>query len=152
MAEQAGVRFTHDNGAAGQFYMPELLEAGVALIDYDNDGDLDIYLVQGGPVNGDPARFSGNRLFRNDGVIDGALHFTDVTWEAGVGLKAVGMGAAAGDIDNDGWLDLYVTNLGSNVLYRNLGNGRFADSTAQWNADDARWSTSAAFFDYDRDG
>ena len=86
-ADQAGLRFVHDNGATGQYFMPELLGAGVAVFDYDNDGDLDVYLVQDAPIDG--ARpHTGNRLFRNDGVVDGMPHFTDVTAQAGVGLKA----------------------------------------------------------------
>ncbi len=84
--------------------------------------------------------------------IAGELHFTDVTDQAKVGLSAVGMGVAVGDIDNDGWRDLYVTNFGSNVLYRNNGDGTFSDVTATAGVDDPRWSTSAAFLDYDRDG
>jgi hypothetical protein len=151
VAERAGLRFVHDNGATGQWYMPEMMGAGVALFDYDNDGDLDVYLIQGGPLDGSRAN-TGNRLFRNDGRVDGMLHFSDVTDQAGLGLKAFGMGAAVGDIDNDGWQDLYVTNFGSNVLYRNRGNGTFEDITSQAGVDDERWSTSAAFLDYDRDG
>ena len=150
-AEQSALRFVHDNGATGQYYMPELLGAGVALFDYDNDGDLDVYLVQDAPIDGTRAN-PGNRLFRNDGLSGGFPHFTDVTPQAGVGLKAHGMGVATGDIDSDGLVDLYVTNFGSNVLYRNKGNGSFEDITARAGVDDARWSTSAAFLDYDRDG
>jgi hypothetical protein len=149
--EQSGLRFTHDNGATGQYYMPEMMGAGVAVFDYDNDGDLDVYLIQGTSI--DPGRpATGNRLFRNDGVVNGVPHFTDVTDRAGVGMKGVGMGVAVGDIDNDGWLDLYVTAFGSNVLYRNRGDGTFEDVTAGAHVDDTRWSTSAAFLDYDRDG
>ena len=85
--------------------MPEMMGAGVALFDYDNDGDLDVYLIQGAAI--DPGRPStGNRLFRNDGLVNGVPHFTDVTERAGVGMKGVGMGVAVGDVDNDGWLDL----------------------------------------------
>ena len=110
--------------------MPEILGSGGAFLDYDNDGDLDIYLVQGAPLTPGQRSPAGNRLFRNDGATaDGTPRFTDVTDAAGVGLKAVGMGVAVGDVDNDGWLDLYVTAFGSNVLYRNNGNGTFADVT-----------------------
>ncbi len=150
-AGQSGLRFVHDNGSTGQFYMPELLGAGVAVFDYDNDGDLDVYLVQGAPIDGTRPN-TGNRLFRNDGVVGQSLHFTDVTERAGVGLKGIGMGLAVGDIDGDGFQDLYVTNFGSNVLYRNRGDGTFEDITARAGVDDPRWSTSAAFLDYDRDG
>jgi len=151
-AALSGLHFTHDNGATGQYYMPEMMGAGVALFDYDNDGDLDVYLVQGAPIEPGARPATGNRLFRNDGLVDGVPHFTDVTERAGVGMKAVGMGVAVGDVDNDGWLDLYITAFGSNVLYRNRGDGTFEDVTAQTHVDDARWSSSAAFVDYDRDG
>ena len=154
-AAESGLVFRHTNGAAGRYYMPEIMGSGVALFDYDNDGDLDVYLVQGRAVAGTSSPAGGNRLFRN-GLVgpasSGVLHFTDVTDQAGVGVAAVGMGVAVGDIDNDGWRDLYVTNFGSNVLYRNNGNGTFTDVTAAAGVDDPRWSTSAAFLDYDRDG
>jgi hypothetical protein len=154
-AAESGLRFRHTNGATGHFYMPEIMGSGVALFDYDNDGDLDVYLVQGRPLDGASPSAGGNRLFRNDLIGPGSrgeLHFTDVTDQAKVGLSAVGMGVAVGDIDNDGWQDLYVTNFGSNVLYRNNGDGTFSDVTARAGVDDRRWSTSAAFLDYDRDG
>src|SRR5688572_21972783 len=96
---------------------------------------------------------SGSRLYRND--LDPAtrrIRFTDVTGRSGITAAGYGMGAATGDIDNDGWIDLYVTNLGSNQLFRNRGDGTFVDITAASRTDDARWSTSATFFDYDRDG
>jgi hypothetical protein len=152
-----GLSFTHDNGATGQYEMPEMMGSGVAVFDYDNDGDLDVYLVQGRPLGSDPrgpqgSQTPGNRLFRNDGVVDGVPHFTDVTAQAGVGMSGVGMGVAVGDVDNDGWLDLYVTAFGSNVLYRNRGDGTFENITARAQVDDPRWTTSAAFVDYDRDG
>jgi enediyne biosynthesis protein E4 len=152
LPETSGLRFVHDNGATGDFFMPEILGSGGAFLDYDNDGDLDIYLVQGAPLTPGQRSPAGNRLFRNDGATaDGTPRFTDVT-DAAVGLKTVGMGVAVGDVDNDGWLDMYVTAFGSNVLYRNNGNGTFADVTAEAGVDDPRWSTSAAFLDYDRDG
>jgi enediyne biosynthesis protein E4 len=154
-AVDSGLRFRHTNGATGHYYMPEIMGSGVALFDYDNDGDLDVYLVQGRSLGNRAGATGGNRLFRNDLVGPGSrgeLHFTDVTDQAKVGLSAVGMGIAVGDIDNDGWRDLYVTNFGSNVLYRNNGDGTFSDVTAVAGVDDARWSTSAAFLDYDRDG
>jgi hypothetical protein len=151
--------FTHTNGASGQFYIPELMGSGVALVDYDNDGDLDVFLVQGGPLDagtGKPGRPATSRLFRNDlpKAGDGrrTLHFTDVTAKAGVGLVAYGMGAAVGDYDNDGDLDLFVTSFGPETLYRNNGDGTFTDVTAQAGVSDPLWSASAAFLDYDRDG
>ena len=158
VATAAGLTFTHSNGATGRLYMPELIGAGVALFDYDNDGDLDVFLVQGGPLDSsDPgAEPRTSRLYRNDLVSGGArqrqLHFTDVTAAAGVGLRAYGMGTAVADYDNDGDLDLFVTAFGADTLYRNNGDGTFTDVTAASGVSDPLWSTSAAFFDYDRDG
>ncbi len=158
-AAAAGLKFTHVNGASGHYYMAEQMGAGVALFDYDNDGDLDVFLVQGGPLDsGSPAKSPANtsRLFRNDLTVgpDGQrkLHFTDVTERAGVALQAYGMGAAVGDYDNDGYLDLFVTSFGPETLFHNNGNGTFTDVTAQAGVTDPLWSTSAAFIDYDRDG
>lgn len=149
LADGAGLAFAHDNGARGEFHLPEIMGSGAALFDYDGDGDLDIFLVQG-------AAGGTSRLFRNDleknAKPGAALRFTDVTARAGVGLRAAGMGAAVGDYDGDGALDLYVTTYGSNVLYRNNRDGTFSDVTRASGADDSRWSTSAAFLDYDRDG
>jgi hypothetical protein len=163
VAAETGLNFVHDNGGRGQFYLPEIMGSGVALFDYDGDGDLDVYLVQGRPLDGDAdvatkpgARPRGNRLFRNDLTIDAngvrTMRFVDVTGQAHVGLDAVGMGVAVGDYDNDGRLDLYVTTFGANVLYHNNGDGTFSDVTQAAGVDDGRWSTSAAFVDYDRDG
>jgi len=152
-ALESGLRFHHVTGAAGQFYMPEIMGAGAALLDYDADGDLDVFLVQGAPLT-DPASGSGNRMFRNEIVPAGQLRFTDVTGEAGLRYSGYGMGAATGDFDNDGNVDLLVTNFGPNVLYRNLGDGKFKDVTPE--SPGVRrpgyWSTGASFFDYDRDG
>jgi hypothetical protein len=153
-AAASGLAFTHVNGATGKYYLPEVMGAGVALFDFDNDGDLDVFLVQGGALDGSGPATS--RLFRNDLTIaaDGrrTLRFTDVTARAGVGLHGYGMGAAVGDYDNDGYLDLFVTTFGPETLYHNNGNGTFADVTKQAGVSDASWSTSAAFVDYDRDG
>jgi hypothetical protein len=159
-ATSTGLNFTHISGATGQYYIAEEMGAGVALFDYDNDGDLDVFLVQGGPL-GDksPADIPGyptSRLFRND-LTRGAdgkprLHFTDVTTQARVGLRAYGMGVAVGDYDNDGDLDLLVTSFGPETLFRNNGNGTFTDVTREAGVSDPLWSTGATFFDYDRDG
>ncbi len=135
--------FRHSSGAKGEFLMPEIMGSGVALIDFDEDGDLDVFLVQGHPSAG------SNRMLRNDGG-----KFSDATTAAGLTATNYGMGAATADFDRDGHQDLLVTGFGGNRLFRNLGQGTFRDVTAESPAlvlaD--RWSTSASFFDYDRDG
>lgn len=159
-AAEAGLDFRHFTGATGEYFLPEIMGAGVALIDYDNDGDLDIYLVQGTTLAQNarllfppPAGWKpGNRLFRNELIPAGKLRFTDVTEQAGVGHAGYGMGVAVGDYDNDGYPDMYVTNFGSNVLYHNNGHGAFTDVTREAGVDNTRWSTSAAWLDYDGDG
>ncbi|MCY3970249.1 MAG: CRTAC1 family protein [Acidobacteria bacterium] len=158
-AAEVGLVFRHQNGARGRYLLPEIMGSGAALFDADGDGDLDAYLVQGADLEpgvatgaattGSPAR---DRLFRNELVETGTLRFVDVTEDSGIESTGYGMGVAAGDFDGDGRVDLYVTNLGPNRLWRNLGNGRFEDVTAAADADDPRWSVPAAFFDYDADG
>ena len=150
-SQESGLHFVHVNGGTGKFFLPEIMGPGVAVFDYDMDGDLDVYLLQGRPLTG-AGISSGNRLFRNELVPTGKLRFVDVTAQAGVGHTGYGMGAAVGDYDNDGYPDLYITNFGSNVLYRNNGDGAFTDVTKHAGVDDPRWSASAAFVDYDRDG
>ena len=163
VAQQAGLRFQHYNGMTGKFYLPEITGSGAALFDFDNDGDLDVYLVQGNvlepntqpnntlfPWRGpEPPR---GKLFRNDLNPGKALSFTDVTQKSGILATGYGMGVATGDINNDGLTDLYLTNLGSNQMYLNKGDGKFVDVTKESGTNDPRWSTSASFFDYDRDG
>ena len=145
-----GVDFTHDFFGRGEKYMPENMAPGVLLFDYDGDGDLDLYLPQGAPIGPeaevDPAAV--NRLLRRDD--DGRFH--DVTDRAGVGDTGYGMGAAAGDYDRDGDLDLYIANFGANTLYRNSGDGSFEDVSGSAGVGSARWSVSAGFFDPDGDG
>jgi hypothetical protein len=150
-----------------KFFLPEIMGSGAALFDYDNDGDLDVFMVQGNVLEPDSkpantlfpwreAEPPRGRLFRNDLVVakDGTrtLRFTDVTEASGIVATGYGMGVAVGDINNDGRPDLYITNLGHNQMYLNKGDGKFVDVTKQSGADDERWSTSASFFDYDRDG
>ncbi len=148
---------------SGKFYQPEIMAPGVALFDYDNDGDLDVFLVQGRmlgtgpPLLPPPAGALEGRLYRNDLEIkpDGTrtLHFTDVTEQSGIHTRGYGMGVAAGDIDNDGWIDLYVTGFGGNQLFHNNGDGTFTDVSTQSGTDGSgSWGVSAAFVDFDRDG
>jgi enediyne biosynthesis protein E4 len=153
VTEPSGVAFLHSNGAQGRLLLPEVIGSGGALFDFDNDGDLDLFLVQGS-TSGRTAATEISRLFRNDSTRGdkATFRFVDVTTGSGAGISSNGMGVAAGDIDNDGWVDLYVTALGSNHMLRNNGDGTFSDVTAKTRTDDPRWSTSATFFDYDNDG
>jgi len=148
VAEASGVRFRHVAGRTPDKYMIETMGSGVCFFDYDGDGDADLYFVQSGPDPGTPGPRPGNVLYRNDGH----GRFTDVTATAGVGDTGFGMGCAAGDVDNDGDADLYVTNFGPNRLYRNNGNGTFTEVGKKAGVDSPLWSTSAAFADYDSDG
>lgn len=150
VAAEAGIHFKHETGATGRYYSPEFSGAGICVLDYDGDGWMDLYAVNGAPLpgfvlEGDPPR---NALYRNNG--DGS--FTDVTADAGVGDTGYGMTAVAGDVDNDGDTDLYVGNFGSNVFYRNNGDGTFTDITEQTGTGDSGWSAGCAFADYDGDG
>jgi hypothetical protein len=162
-AETTGLDFVHFNGMSGQLYYPEIMGPGVGLLDYDNDGDLDVYLVQGQVLGHADAAASApgvplhDRLFRNDLVVreDGTrtLKFSDVTAQSGIDIRSYGMGIAAGDIDNDGWIDLYRTGLSGSVMLRNNRDGTFSDVTRRSGTADANaWGVSAAFFDFDRDG
>jgi hypothetical protein len=147
-AAATGLRFVHVNGMSGAHYFPEVMPPGAGLLDFDNDGDLDVFLVQGrtfGP--GTAASTTGGRLFRNDN-----MRFVDVTDRSGIHADGYGMGVAAGDIDNDGWIDVYLTNFGANQLYRNNHDGTFTDISRASGTDDPAFSVSAAFVDYDRDG
>ena len=112
VAEQAGIRFAHDRGSTPERHLPEMVGAGMAWLDYDNDGWMDLYVVQGGPFPAAGSPKAGDRLYRNNG--NGT--FSDVTRKAGLVETAYGMGAVAADYDNDGFVDLYVTNYGGNVL------------------------------------
>ncbi len=149
VALQSGIDFQHVNGSTGRFYYPETYGPGVVFLDYDNDGDQDLYLVNSAALPGFIESFEpANALYENNG--DGT--FTDVTNRSGVGDQGYGLGVCAADYNNDGHVDLYVTNFGPNVLFRNEGNGTFTDVTDQAGVGDPRMSTSAAFADYDGDG
>jgi enediyne biosynthesis protein E4 len=151
---QTGLDFVHVNGAKGQLLLPEVIGAGGALFDYDNDGDLDLFAVQGEAAGPSAAGKPMSRLYRNDAARGTAagFRFVDVTDRSGIVATGSGMGATTGDVDNDGWVDLYVTYLGANKLFRNRGDGTFDDVTARAGVAVGRWSSSATFFDYDRDG
>ena len=145
----AGLDFRYVNGASGRKYLPEAIGSGAAFFDADGDGFLDLYIVNGTALPGYDGPPGTNAHYRNEG--DGT--FADVTAAARTGHAGYGMGAAIGDVDNDGNPDLYVTNYGPNVLYHNEGQGRaFADVTARAGLGDPGWGTHAAFADYDRDG
>ncbi len=150
VGQQLGLDFVHDPAAEGGYFMPESLASGGAFLDYDGDGDLDVYLVNG--AYRDPARRKAkplrNRLFRQES--DG--RFRDVTDAAGIGDEGYGMGVAVGDMDNDGDPDVYVTNFGPDALYRNNGDGTFTNVSQAAGISNPAWSSSALFFDYDLDG
>jgi enediyne biosynthesis protein E4 len=151
-AEASGLKFVFDNGKSPLHQLPETTSGGVGLLDYDSDGWLDVYVVQGGVFPPDPARpSSGDRLFRNRG--DGT--FVDVTGPSGIARlsRGYGHGVAVGDVDNDGHPDLFITRWRSYALYHNRGDGTFDDMTDRAGLDgDRDWPTSAAFADMDNDG
>ncbi len=162
--ETSRLNFAHFNGMSGELYLPEIMGAGVAFFDFDRDGDLDIYLLQGHMIG--PGKTLSDamippkkgtvlidRLFRNDSSPrKSRLRFTDVTDKSGIRGGGYGMGVAAGDINNDGWTDLYISNFGHNQLWLNNGDGTFKDITDKAGVDDPRWSVSAAFVDINQDG
>ena len=162
VAETTGLSFIHENGSAGSFYLPEITGSGVALIDYDNDGDLDVYLVQSGSlantIGTQPnlTRQPRDQLFRNNLTMgpdnQPNMSFENVTSTSGIDGPSFGQGVITGDYDNDGWVDLYITNLGTNQLLRNMGNGSFEDVTKQAGVGDTGFGVPAVFFDYNRDG
>ena len=149
VTDTAGVTFVHTDGRSGLRLFNEFLGSGGGFFDYDGDGDLDIYFVNGAiQTDNPPNRAQPNTLYRNNG--DGT--FTDVTEAAGVGSTAYGTGATVADYDNDGDLDLYVTNFGKDQLYQNNGDGTFTDVTSHAGVGNPNWGTSCAFADVDNDG
>jgi hypothetical protein len=146
---QAGIHFTHNNGAFGKKYLPETMGPGCAFIDYDNDGWPDILLINGQNWPGHPGPESTLKLYHNNH--DGT--FTDVTRKAGLAVPMFGLGVTVGDYDNDGHDDIFITALGQSHLFHNNGSGTFSDATKSagfWGPNE--FSTSAAWVDYDRDG
>src|SRR5437660_434515 len=144
VTEEVGLRFMHDPGPTdGSYFMPQLMGSGGALFDCDNDGRLDIYLVQNGGPKG-----ARNCLYRQKA--DGT--FEDISAGSGLDVAGYGMGVAIGDMNNDGLPDVYLTGYGGDRLFLNQGGGRFREVTKEAGIDNPLWGTSASFFDYDRDG
>jgi hypothetical protein len=167
VSAEAGLDFQHFNGMDGHFHLPEIVGSGLAWLDYDRDGDLDLYVVQGAMIDAarDPRTATPgweeeaaptDRLYRNDLNVgptgERTSRFVDVTDAAAIPAGGYGMGAAAGDYNNDGWVDLYITALGENRLLRNTGRGGFEDVTTNSGTADPWWSVSATFVDIDLDG
>jgi hypothetical protein len=163
ITQESGIAFVHSNSMSGEYYLPEITGSGVALLDYDNDGRLDILVLQGAPLRaGEPDHLSKEqctaRLYHNDLTVssDGtrSVKFTDTTAESGLCSHGYGMGIATGDFNNDGCVDVFITHFGSpNQLFRNNCNGTFTDVTESAGVGgNGRWGMSASFFDYDRDG
>lgn len=146
VARDIGLNWRHDNGASVYKYFPETMSGGGGFFDFDNDGDLDVYTVNGGALDSSMATRPPNALFRND-----RGNFTQLKHAAGADDRSYGMGFAAGDIDGDGDLDLYLANFGANVLFRNDGS-QFYDISQESATNDSLWGSSCAFADYDRDG
>lgn len=147
-AAQRGLVFAWQSGHAGRHYFPEIMGGGAALLDLEEDGDLDAFLVQAGSIVAPEAERPGDQLFENQG----GGRFRDASAGSGAELGGYGMGVAAGDADGDGRTDLYVTQVGPNALLLSRGDRTFRDATAAAGVGDPSWSTSAAFLDHDRDG
>lgn len=145
ITSESGINFTRESGATGQKFLPETMGSGCAFLDFDNDGDQDILLINSKAwTNG----ATTSALYQNDGT----GKFKDVTAGSGLDVPLYGMGAAIGDYDNDGRPDIFITAVAGNRLFHNEGAGRFKDVTQPANVSGGEWSSSAAFFDYDKDG
>ncbi|MCY3813102.1 MAG: CRTAC1 family protein [Gammaproteobacteria bacterium] len=150
--DESGLDFTHLSGMTGELWTLEIIGAGVGILDYDGDGRMDLWLVQGGPLVGRAtAELPSDRLFRNVGE-PGELAFEDVTERAGIAATGYGMGIATADVDSDGDTDVFLANYGANELWLNLGDGGFRDATADSGIVGERWSISASIADVDGDG
>ncbi|MHC4087657.1 MAG: CRTAC1 family protein [Planctomycetota bacterium] len=150
ITKETGITFKHTDGSSGRYYIMETVSAGLALFDYDGDGDVDIYFLNGSPLPGTQSRVPPrNALYRNDGK----WKFTDVTEKAGAGDTGYGLGVAVGDYDNDGDPDIYLNNYGPNVMYRNNGDGTFVDVTKEAGVGNgSKVGAGACFLDMDGDG
>jgi hypothetical protein len=150
VTKETGITFVHTDGGSGLHYVMETVSAGLALFDYDGDGDIDIYFLNGAPLKGTEVKVAPeNALYRNEGN----WKFTDVTEKAGVGDRGYGLGVAVGDYDNDGDPDIYLNNYGPNVLYSNNGDGTFTDVTKKAGVDNGfQVGAGTCFLDMDKDG
>lgn len=157
VATQCGINFKHEASATSQKYLLETMAAGVAVLDFDNDGRMDLFFTNGARL-GDPMAKGAMPDKADPKYWDRLYHqkpdgtFEDVTQQAGVRGQGYDFGVAVADYDNDGWVDIYVTGYGANVLYHNNGNGTFTDVTKDLGVQGGGWSTSAGWLDYDRDG
>ena len=165
VTHEVGLDFRHYNGMTGELYFPELMGSGTVFFDFDNDGDLDIFLVQGSLLGQNttledstypPKSKPRDQLYRNDITVDGAgktsVKFINVTEQSGIRAFGYGMGVAVGDFNNDSYQDLYVTNWGENQLFQNNKDGTFTDVTKHAGVESPEWGTSTAFVDVNRDG
>jgi len=151
VAAERGLSFEHQKGGEVRYWFPEIMGPGVGVLDYDRDGDMDLYMVQSGDLKAGSLAAGGgeaNRLFVNDG----SGNFMEAEMSSGAFDRGYGMGCACADYDGDGWTDIYVTNVGPNALLRNLGDGNFTDTAETARVNDPNWGTSCAFLDIDRDG
>ncbi len=159
VTQSSGIDFIHNNGATGEKMLPESLGGGVAFLDFDNDGDQDLLFINSTWWKWDLEKNTElepttSQLYRNDTPQNGPVKFTNVTLGSGLDQPLFGMGLALGDYDNDGFVDIFISAVGENVLFRNLGNGKFTDVTQSsgTSGGEDEWSTAATFFDYDNDG
>jgi len=150
VTEETQISFKHTDGSSGRYYIVESVTAGLALFDYDNDGDVDIYFINGGALKGTKFKEPPKNVFYRN---EGNWKFTDVTKESGLGDTGHGLGVVAGDYDNDGDLDIYVSNWGPNILYRNNGDGSFTDVTKEAGVENgSKVGAGVNFIDMDKDG